>query len=103
MLISLNIFASYNKLLYSGNCFTCHKFKQSKSAPSLKEIRNAYLNAYPKKEDFISFMSTWVLNPNERTSIMSESIKKYKIMPNLAYHKDSLEKISEYIFEYMSN
>lgn len=99
-LISLNVLANYNKLLYAGNCLTCHKYEKSISAPSLKKIRNAYLSAFPKKEDFIFYMSTWVLNPNETTSVMSEAIKVYKIMPYLAYEEQSLRDIASFIYEY---
>ena len=100
LFISLNVFANYNKLLYAGNCLTCHKYEKSISAPSLMKIRNAYLNAFPKKEDFIYFMSAWVLNPNKTTSIMSEAIKVYKIMPYLAYEEQSLQDIALFIYEY---
>ena len=44
-------------------------------------------------------MSTWVLNPNEKTSLMTNYIKKYNLMPNLAFDIQTLEEISEYIYD----
>ena len=58
-----------------------------------------YLNAYPKKEDFVKQMSTWVLNPSTKTSIMQDAIKKYELMPHLAYDKQTLAEIAAYIYE----
>lgn len=44
-------------------------------------------------------MSEWVLKPNKETSIMHDMIDEYELMPELAYDRDTLEKIAEYIYE----
>lgn len=99
-IISLNIcsFASYPELLFNGNCITCHNIDKSISAPSIKMVQDNYKRAFPKRDDFVKYMSLWVENPNSKTSIMQESIKKYKLMPELAYDLESLEIISAYIY-----
>ena len=89
----------YGELLLHGNCTTCHNIQKSISAPSLKIIRQRYILAFPQKEDFISYMSQWVLKPNEETSMMADMIKKYELMPELGYDIDTLQKISEYIYK----
>ena len=101
LILSSNLFASsYGELLFNGNCVTCHSTNNlNKSAPTIKEIQNTYKNAFPEKKDFISYMSTWVLNPNKETSLMDESIKKYKLMPMLGYDRETLEEISSYLYE----
>ena len=101
LILSSNLFASsYGELLFNGNCVTCHSTNDlNKSAPTIKEIQKNYKNAFPIKNDFVSYMSTWVLNPNEETSLMSHSIKKYNIMPNLVIDEGTLEEISEYVYE----
>ena len=101
LILSSNLFASsYGELLFNGNCVTCHSTNNlNKSAPTIKEIQNTYKNAFPEKIDFISYMSTWVLNPNKETSLMDESIKKYKLMPMLGYDRETLEEISSYLYE----
>lgn len=90
---------SYPALLFNGNCVTCHDEKRSLSAPSIKIIKKRYLEAFAKKKEFVSYMSTWVLKPKEETSIMHDMIEKYELMPELGYDKETLEIISSYIYE----
>lgn len=86
-------------LLFHGNCITCHAEHTSISAPSITIVKNNYLRAFSNKEDFVSYMSTWVEHPNAETSIMLEDIKKYELMPELGYDKSTLEIIAAYIYE----
>ena len=65
----------------------------------MREVRQNYLSAYPKKSDFIKAMSEWVDHPHEETSIISQAIKKYDLMPNLYFQKDVLKEISAYIYD----
>ena len=89
---------NYGKLLLYGNCITCHHETKSISAPSLKIIQQRYKEAFPDKETFVKYMSTWVLNPESQTSIMNDMIEKYGLMPQLGYDKDTLEKIITYVY-----
>lgn len=100
ILLLSNTFAlNYGELLFNGNCITCHfKIKKS-SAPSISEVKENYINAYPNESDFVKNMTTWILNPNERTSIMQHSIKEFELMPELAYEKYVLEDIARYIYQ----
>ena len=90
---------SIGSLLFHGNCITCHAEHTSISAPSISIVKNNYLRAFPQKEDFIAYMSTWVEHPNPETSIMLEDIKKYELMPELGFDKSTLEIIAKYIYE----
>ena len=99
-MISASLYGnSYGRLLLHGNCITCHHETKNISAPSLEIIINRYKEAFPKKEDFVSYMSTWVLYPKEETSIMRDMIMKYELMPELGYDKDTLEIISSYLYD----
>lgn len=99
-LSTITLFAgSYGALLLEGNCVTCHNYSENISAPSLQLIKQRYLNAFPNKEDFITNMSNWVLSPNKETSLMHDMIDKYELMPELGYEIDTLQKISQYIYE----
>ena len=62
-------------------------------------LLSPFLVKIPNKKDFIKYMSTWVLNPKEETSIMRHSIEEFNLMPNLAYDLKTLEEIAEYIYE----
>lgn len=85
--------------MFHGNCVTCHFETKAVSAPSMIEIREHYMRAFSKKEDFVAYMSTWVKNPKEETSIMLDAIKKYELMPYLHFDLESLQEISAYIYE----
>lgn len=98
-LISLAEASQQSSLLFHGNCTTCHFETVSVSAPSMAEVRKRYLSAFPKKKEFIAAMSAWVHKPNEERSIMQDAIDKYELMPNLAFEKDVLKDIADYIYE----
>jgi len=98
--VVFNLEASgYNSLLFNGNCVTCHFEKESISAPSVIELQVRYKDAFPNRDDFIEYMSHWVQYPNAETSIMSDAIKKYELMPELGYDLDTLKSIAEYIYD----
>ena len=104
ILLSLLIFSQLNAsdmraLLFSGNCATCHFENRSHSAPSIVEIQQRYKSVFSNKKDFITYMSEWVLKPEESKSIMSDAIDKYEIMPELGYDLDTLKEITKYIYE----
>jgi len=98
-LFNASLYASNAKLLFNGNCTICHKINKEKTAPSIIKIKQTYKRAFPIKEDFINQMSMWVVSPKSETSIMLQSIDKFKIMPNLAYDISLLKEIANYIYD----
>ncbi len=91
--------ASLGSLLFHGNCITCHNELKDVSAPSIISVRENYLRAFPKKEDFADYMSKWVTRPNAEGSLMLDAIKKYELMPLLGYEESTLKIIAEYIYD----
>ncbi|MEA3370842.1 MAG: cytochrome C [Campylobacterota bacterium] len=91
--------APIGSLLFHGNCITCHFETKDDSAPSIMSVRENYLRAFPKKKDFVAYMSTWVLSPNAEGSLMLDSIEKYELMPLLGYEESTLKIIAEYIYD----
>ena len=90
---------SLGSLLFHGNCITCHNETKDISAPSMLSVRENYLRAFPKRKDFIEYMSQWVIEPKAETSIMLDAIKKYKLMPLLGYEVTTIEDIAAYIYD----
>ena len=86
-------------LLFHGNCTTCHYETQAVSAPSVLELKNRYVTAFPNKEDFVAYMSKWVQHPTLEGSIMIDAVNEYNLMPELAFEKSALESISAYIYD----
>lgn len=97
--VSQFLFAgSYEGLLFHGNCIACHDITASKSAPSIVQIQQVYKNAFRTEKAFVEYMSTWVYQPNEEGSLMHQAVKKYGLMPQLAYDKKVLEQIATYLY-----
>jgi len=91
--------AEENRLLFYGNCISCHGEIRKPSAPHFSEIKGYYMLKYPSKEAFVDNMSKWVFKPNEKTSQLPRAIEKYKLMPFLSIDLDTLRKIATYIYE----
>ena len=85
-------------LLFNGNCATCHHLQKASSAPTIYEVRQRYLQAFPDKKDFIKYMSDFVLNPSYEKSLMHDKIEKYGLMPQMAYERDVVKEIIAYIY-----
>jgi len=99
-LLSFNLAAdSLGSLLFHGNCITCHDETKEISAPSIVHVREIYKSAFPKKEDFINYMSKWVMKPDAKTSLMDDAIKKYELMPLLGYEMEVLKDITAFIYD----
>ena len=91
--------ADNSGLLFNGNCATCHYINKSSSAPSINEIRDTYLKAFPNKKDFVEYMTNWVVKPKEETSLMQDKISKYGLMPILGFDKTTVSQIASYIYD----
>lgn len=99
-LLLINLYSfDEGELFFDGNCVTCHFKSKKTSAPSIKEVKENYLRAFPKEENFVEYMTTWVLKPKEETSLMQNAIKEFGLMPELGYDEYTLKKISKYIYE----
>ncbi len=86
-------------LLFNGNCATCHHLHKASSAPTIYEVRQRYLQAFPDKKDFVNYMSEFVSKPSSEKSLMHDQIQKYGVMPQLAYERDVIEEIAKYIYK----
>jgi hypothetical protein len=100
LFFNINLFANnYSSLLFHGNCITCHFEFKAVSAPSMIDIQKRYKITFPAKKDFVNYMITWVQHPNSKGSLMSDSIEKYGLMPELGFDISTLKQISKYIYE----
>ena len=91
--------ADENRTLFFGNCIACHGDFGKQSAPHLIEVKGYYMMKYPKKDDFIRELSSWVFKPNRDKALLKNEIKKYNLMPYLGIDLNTLQKIATYIYE----
>ncbi len=99
LFLNIFLFADDGRIYFFGNCISCHAEIAKKVAPQISEIKGYYLIKYPKKNEFVKNMADWAYNPNPLTAQMPQAIKKYQLMPHLAIDLETLQKISEYIYE----
>jgi len=99
ILLISSLFANEKRMLFYGNCISCHGEIRKPSAPHFSEIKGYYMLKYPSKEAFVEKMSKWVFKPNKKTAQLPDAIEKYRLMPFLSIDLDTLEKIATYIYE----
>lgn len=83
------------------SCFSCHNPNPNnkiKVAPSVKELKLAYINEFKDFESFTKHFIAFQQNPTKHNSIMPEAVEKYGIMPKLEYTKEQLKAVASYLY-----
>lgn len=84
-------------------CYVCHNPNVTSHdqmlAPPIMMVKKHYKPAYPNKQDFIDAIVSWVHHPSKEKALMPGAVRKFKIMPPLAYPENDLKIIAEYIFD----
>ena len=84
---------------FNKQCGFCHG-KFSKTAPSMIDIKAAYIATYPNKEDFVKHMTAFVLHPNSDNRLIKENLDKYKEMPSgMFYDAKKILRVVFYIYD----
>ncbi len=82
-------------------CFACHSpnaNEQSRIAPTMAEIKKAYLTYTESKEEFIAKFSQFVANPNGDKSILDNTAQNYGAMPKFEFSDTELNQMASYIY-----
>jgi cytochrome c553 len=83
-------------------CFSCHSPNAkvvNKLAPTMAEVKQAYLEATDSKEEFIARFTTFVGNPSADIAILKHAPPAYGIMPKFEFSKEELTQIGTYIYQ----
>ena len=83
------------------NCYSCHSpnaSEASRIAPSMAEVKTAYLAIYGSKKAANNAMNAFVNSPSSEKVVMGEAMERFGIMPNMQYEKTDLQHIVSYIF-----
>jgi cytochrome c2 len=89
------------KQLLESKCNTCHSIKASHDAmlaPPFNHIQSKYKKVYKTKEKFIAAVSSFTEEPSKDKALMFGALKQFSVMPKLAYSKEDIKRISEYIY-----
>ncbi|TXD50826.1 MULTISPECIES: DUF3365 domain-containing protein [unclassified Polaribacter] len=91
------------KKLMENNCYVCHNPTTShddRIAPPMVAIKKHYISKEITKQEFISSMQNWIEHPTEENSKMPGAIKKFGVMPKQYFSKETVQQISEYMFDF---
>ena len=83
-------------------CFSCHNPNanvENKLAPTMAEVKQAYLNITDSKEDFIARFTAFVGNPSADIAILKHAPPAYGIMPKFEFSEEELTQIGTYIYQ----
>jgi len=85
-------------------CYVCHNPNVTRHdqmiAPPMMMVKRHYQPNFTNKEDFINAIVNWVHHPSAEKALMPGAVRKFKIMPPLAYPKEDLEAIAAYMFDH---
>ncbi len=96
---AIKAYESEGFLNYKLHCGICHSITPPKDvAPPLSQVLEVYHNAYPDSATFVKKVSDWVSHPNKNKTLIPGAIKEHKIMPKLPYDKETIRKISEWMW-----
>lgn len=83
-------------------CFSCHSPNantETKVAPTMAEVKQAYLEETGSKEDFITRLTAFAGNPSVEIAIIKYAPPTYGIMPKFEFTDKELSQIANYIYQ----
>lgn len=82
---------------YKKQCGYCHTTEEL-IGPDMNKIKAFYLKKYPKKQDFVNAMVSFVSNPSKKNAIYLQD-KDFMMMPKMPFKKDKIKAAASYIFD----
>ena len=90
-------------LLLQQKCYACHSVTATSHdniiAPPMVAIKRRYLISYKNKEEFVTAMTKWALDPKLENALMRGAVKQFNVMPKQPFNKDEIVKIAEYMYD----
>jgi hypothetical protein len=83
-------------------CFTCHNPDHgttSRLGPPMFKVREHYYKNDISKDEFVSRISSYALNPTQEASIMPGAVRNFGLMPKSAFKPEDVRKIAAYIYD----
>jgi cytochrome c553 len=83
-------------------CFTCHTpdhVTTQRLAPPMYKVREHYYRQDISKEEFVSKVASYALNPTKEASIMPGAVRNFGLMPKSAFKEEDVRNIAAYIYD----
>jgi cytochrome c553 len=84
-------------------CFACHTPDHGATqrlAPPMYKVREHYYRDDITKEEFVSKVTSYALNPTQEASIMPGAVRNFGLMPKSAFKEEDVRNIAEYIYDH---
>jgi hypothetical protein len=63
------------------------------------KVREHYYRQDISKEEFVSKVTSYALNPTQEASIMPGAVRNFGLMPKSAFKEEDVRNIAEYIYD----
>ena len=84
-------------------CYACHnpqvESRDKMIAPPMIRVKQHYLPVFQNKKDFVNAVVEWVKHPSKEAALMPGAVRKFNIMPPLAYPDEVLRAIAVYMYD----
>ena len=91
------------KKLMETNCYTCHNPPAShddRIGPPMVAIKKHYIDNNTTKEEFTKSIQDWIKNPSEENAKMFGAVKRFGVMPKLAFSEETIKEITDYMYNF---
>ena len=87
--------------LYTANCQVCHSMRPpAKTAPPIVGLAARFRVVYGNKEDAVKAMVSFMKAPDaSKSSLGSQAIKRFGLMPAMSLSDEELEKVSGWLWD----
>jgi len=89
------------KEVYETYCMACHAIKgKATVAPPIFAVKNHVIQVYPKREEFVERVVSWVKSPDVEDPLMRGAVRKFGLMPSMPHISDTeLTAVAEFLYD----
>ncbi len=83
-------------------CYTCHDattLEEARLGPPMVAIKRRYLMEGGTRDEFINEILAWTGKPSLQKAKMRGAVDRFGVMPYLAFPKDNIKEIAEYLYD----
>lgn len=84
-------------------CYSCHSPTAASHdeiiAPPMAAVKMRYMISFSDKESFVEAVSSWSINPDEKSALMRGAVNNFGVMPKAPFSKEDLKVLAAYVYE----